>query len=59
MMVHPNVLENCKIDSTKYTGFAWGMGVERMAMMMYGITDIRILSENDTRFLKQFEGSVQ
>ena len=58
-MVHPNVLENCKIDSTKYTGFAWGMGVERMAMMMYGITDIRILSENDTRFLKQFEGSVQ
>ncbi|MFM2386351.1 MAG: hypothetical protein RL660_1108 [Bacteroidota bacterium] len=53
-MVHPKVLDNCGIDSNKYTGFAWGMGVERMTMMLYGIKDIRILSENDTRFLEQF-----
>lgn len=55
-MVHPNVLENNKIDTEKYSGFAWGMGVERMAMMLYGITDIRLLSENDVRFLRQFKG---
>jgi phenylalanyl-tRNA synthetase alpha chain len=54
-MVHPNVLDNCKIDSKKYTGFAWGMGVERMAMMLYNIKDIRLLSENDIRFLEQFK----
>jgi phenylalanyl-tRNA synthetase alpha chain len=54
-MVHPNVLDNCKIDSKKYTGFAWGMGVERMTMMLYGIKDIRLLSENDVRFLEQFQ----
>ncbi len=54
-MVHPNVLENCGIDSTKYSGFAWGMGVERTAMMQYGIRDIRLLSENDVRFLNQFK----
>ena len=54
-MVHPNVLDNCKIDSKKYTGFAWGMGVERMTMMLYGIKDIRLLSENDVRFLEQFK----
>ena len=54
-MVHPNVLTNCGIDATKYTGFAWGMGVERTTMMQYGITDIRVLSENDTRFLDQFK----
>lgn len=53
-MVHPNVLDNCKIDSKKYSGFAWGMGVERMTMMLYGIKDIRLLSENDVRFLEQF-----
>jgi phenylalanyl-tRNA synthetase alpha chain len=57
-MVHPNVLTNCGIDPEKYTGFAWGMGVERMAMMLYGIKDIRVLSENDVRFLDQFVGEV-
>jgi phenylalanyl-tRNA synthetase alpha chain len=54
-MVHPNVLENCGIDSKKYTGFAWGMGVERTTMMQYGIKDIRLLSENDVRLLEQFK----
>lgn len=53
-MVHPNVLENCGIDSNKYTGFAFGMGVERPALLKYGINDIRLLSENDVRFLQQF-----
>lgn len=53
-MVHPNVLENCGIDSKKYTGFAFGMGVERIAMLKYGIEDIRLLYENDSRFLSQF-----
>lgn len=53
-MVHPNVLENCGIDSSKYTGFAFGMGVERPALLKYGINDIRLFSENDVRFLKQF-----
>ncbi len=57
-MVHPNVLENCGIDSKKYTGFAWGMGVERLTMMLYGIKDIRLLSENDVRLLEQFTGVV-
>ncbi len=53
-MVHPNVLQNCGIDPNKYSGFAFGMGIERPAMLKYGITDIRLFSENDTRFLKQF-----
>lgn len=53
-MVHPNVLSNCNIDPNKYTGFAFGMGIERPAMMKYGINDIRLFSENDLRFLKQF-----
>ncbi|MDX2047297.1 MAG: phenylalanine--tRNA ligase subunit alpha [Chitinophagaceae bacterium] len=57
-MVHPNVLENCGIDSNKYTGYAWGMGIERPALLKYGITDIRLFSENDVRFLKQFTGAV-
>ncbi len=57
-MVHPNVLSNCGIDPEKYTGFAWGMGVERTTMMQYGIKDIRLLSENDTRFLSQFKNVV-
>ena len=57
-MVHPKVLENCGIDSNKFTGFAFGMGVERPAMLLYGINDIRILSENDIRFLKQFTSAV-
>jgi len=53
-MVHPNVLQNCGINPEKYTGFAFGMGVERPAMLKYGINDIRLFSENDVRFLKQF-----
>ncbi|HUR12575.1 MAG TPA: phenylalanine--tRNA ligase subunit alpha [Flavitalea sp.] len=53
-MVHPKVLENCKIDPEKYSGFAFGMGIERPAMLKYGINDIRLFSENDVRFLRQF-----
>ena len=53
-MVHPAVLENVGIDSRKYTGFAFGMGVERIAMLRYGIRDIRMFFENDLRFLRQF-----
>lgn len=54
-MVHPNVLRAVKIDPEKYTGFAFGMGVERMAMLKYGVEDIRQFFENDIRFLKQFK----
>ncbi len=54
-MVHPKVLENCGIDSNKYTGFAFGMGIERITMLSYQIKDLRLFSENDLRFLKQFE----
>ena len=54
-MVDPNVLENCGIDSKKYTGFAFGMGIDRIALLLYQISDIRLLSENDLRFLKQFK----
>ena len=57
-MVHPNVLENCNIDSDKYTGFAFGMGIERPAMLKYDINDIRLFSENDVRFLRQFTSAV-
>lgn len=53
-MVHPNVLENCGIDSKEYSGFAFGMGIERIAMLKYGIEDIRLMYENDQRFLSQF-----
>ncbi|MBX9851681.1 MAG: phenylalanine--tRNA ligase subunit alpha [Cytophagaceae bacterium] len=53
-MVDPNVLENCKIDSKKYTGFAFGMGIERITMLKYGIKDLRLFTENDVRFLRQF-----
>jgi phenylalanyl-tRNA synthetase alpha chain len=53
-MVHPRVLENTGIDAEKYTGFAFGMGVERLAMLKYEIDDIRIFFENDLRFLQQF-----
>lgn len=53
-MVHPNLLENCGIDSNKYTGFAFGMGIERITMLKYQIKDLRLFSENDVRFLKQF-----
>jgi phenylalanyl-tRNA synthetase alpha chain len=53
-MVHPDVLTHCGIDSERYTGFAFGLGVERVALLRYGIPDIRILFENDPRFLAQF-----
>ena len=53
-MVHPKVLENCGIDPERYTGFAFGLGVERFAMLRYGVTDLRAFFENDVRFLKQF-----
>ena len=53
-MVHPKVLENCGIDSKVYSGFAFGFGAERIAMAKYGIDDMRLLFENDVRFLKQF-----
>ena len=57
-MVDPNVLENCKIDSNDFSGFAFGMGIERITMLLYQIEDIRILYENDTRFLNQFKSSI-
>lgn len=53
-MVHPSVLRNCGVDPERYTGFAFGMGVERLAMLRYGVTDLRAFFENDVRFLKQF-----
>ncbi len=53
-MVDPQVLENCKIDPKKYSGYAFGMGIERIAMLRYRINDLRLFSENDIRFLSQF-----
>jgi phenylalanyl-tRNA synthetase alpha chain len=53
-MVHPKVLENCGIDPEKYTGFAFGMGMERFAMLRYGVNDLRLFFDNDLRFLQQF-----
>lgn len=53
-MVHPKVLENCGIDSEAYQGFAFGMGVERFAMLYYGVSDLRLFFQNDLRFLRQF-----
>jgi phenylalanyl-tRNA synthetase alpha chain len=57
-MVHPNVLTNCNIDPNKYSGFAFGMGIERPAMLKYGVNDLRLFSENDVRFLKQFTSAI-
>jgi phenylalanyl-tRNA synthetase alpha chain len=57
-MVHPNVLQNCGIDPKEYTGYAFGMGVERITMLKYQIKDLRLFFENDIRFLNQFKGSV-
>jgi phenylalanyl-tRNA synthetase alpha chain len=57
-MVHPKVLENCGIDSNKYTGYAFGMGIERPALLLFDVNDIRLFSENDLRFLKQFGSAV-
>ena len=57
-MIDPAVLDNCKIDSNVYSGFAFGMGIERITMLVYNINDLRIFSENDVRFLKQFTSAV-
>ena len=56
-MVDPNVLENCKIDPNEYSGFAFGLGIDRIALLLHQIDDIRLLSENDVRFLDQFKSS--
>ena len=56
-MVHPNVLDSCNIDSSKYTGFAFGMGIERLAMLKYQVNDLRLYFENDIRFLDQFKAA--
>jgi phenylalanyl-tRNA synthetase alpha chain len=56
-MVHPKVLRNCKIDPEIYSGYAWGMGIERLVLLKYDIPDIRLLFENDLRFLKQFQNA--
>jgi len=57
-MVDPNVLKNCKIDSDEFSGFAFGLGIERITMLLYQIEDIRTLYENDLRFLNQFNSSI-
>ena len=57
-MVDPNVLENCGIDSSVYSGFAFGMGIERIAMLKYQVNDLRHFFENDLRFLKQFKSAL-
>jgi len=57
-MVDPNVLENCGIDSKKYSGYAFGMGIERITNLKYEIRDLRLFSENDVRFLSQFETEI-
>ena len=55
-MVHPRVLENCGYDSERFTGFAFGLGIERVAILRYAIPDMRVLLDADVRFLEQFEG---
>ena len=57
-MVDPNVLKNCSIDPNKFSGFAFGMGIERIAMLLYQVSDIRLFFENDVRFLKQFKATL-
>jgi phenylalanyl-tRNA synthetase alpha chain len=57
-MIHPQVLRNVGIDPTEYTGFAFGMGPERVAILRYGIEDIRLFYSNDLRFLRQFPGGL-
>jgi len=57
-MVDPNVLEACGIDANQFTGFAFGMGLERIAQLKYRVTDLRLYSENDVRFLKQFKAGM-
>jgi len=53
-MVHPNVFRACGIDTERYSGFAFGMGIERLAMLLYGVPDLRFFYDNDLRFLAQF-----
>lgn len=53
-MVHPNVLSNADVDPEEFTGYAFGMGIERLAMLRYGVSDLRTFFENDLRFLRQF-----
>ena len=53
-MVHPNVLESAGVDPDKYTGYAFGIGIERLAMLRYNVSDLRTFFENDLRFLRQF-----
>jgi phenylalanyl-tRNA synthetase alpha chain len=55
-MVHPNVLAACEVDAERYTAYAFGMGIDRLAMLRYGVNDLRLFFENDLRFLKQFRG---
>ena len=57
-MVDPNVLKNCGINPDIYTGFAFGMGIERIAMLLYQVVDIRMFYENDLRFLEQFKSEL-
>lgn len=57
-MVDPAVLKNCKVDPDVYSGFAFGMGIERITMLKYGVNDLRLFSENDARFLSQFESEI-
>jgi phenylalanyl-tRNA synthetase alpha chain len=56
-MVDPNVLKNCGIDPQEYSGFAFGMGIDRIALLLHQISDIRLLCENDIRFLSQFKST--
>ena len=56
-MVHPQVLRNCNIDPEEYSGFAFGMGIERLTMLKFQINDLRLFSENDQRFVSQFAGA--
>ncbi len=57
-MVDPSVLKNCKVDPEVYSGFAFGMGIERITMLKYGVNDLRLFSENDAKFLSQFESEI-
>ena len=57
-MVDPNVLQNSNIDPEKYSGYAFGMGIERIAMLKYGVNDLRLFFENDIRFLNQFRSGI-
>ena len=56
-MVHPNVLKASNVDPESYTGYAFGMGIDRLAMLRYGVNDLRLFFENDLRFLRQFQAA--